>query len=168
MWQMGPEGQSDRMASVMEVQKKQRYGIELLHVQKWHPLTFINVCWMFMETQQQMWAQWGSGWCASAVVTKDSGSPLLHVVKSWHAGSCPSLAKMRLCWNITLCGQEFVLSNSIIVLCVSVVVSMEINRRHYFQRDPCIYLTSFICLCYSCDYETNVLGNTDPNKLPSN
>ena len=32
------------------------------------------------------------------------------------------------------CSSECVLSNSIIVLFVS-VVSMEINRRHYFQRD---------------------------------
>ena len=27
------------------------------------------------------------------------------------------------------------MSNSVIVLFVSIIVSMEINRRHYFQRD---------------------------------
>lgn len=31
-----------------------------------------------------------------------------------------------------------------------------------------MYLTSIICLCHSRGYETNVLGNTDANKLPSN
>jgi len=25
-------------------------------VKKWHPLTFANACWMFMETRQWMWA----------------------------------------------------------------------------------------------------------------
>ena len=28
---------------------------------KWHPLTFIDTCWVSMETKQWMWAQWGSG-----------------------------------------------------------------------------------------------------------
>lgn len=34
-----------------------------------YPLTFINALWMFMETKQQMWAQWGSQWCLSTAVT---------------------------------------------------------------------------------------------------
>jgi len=34
---------------------------------KWHPLTFIDACWTFMETKQWMWAQWGSRWCFSAM-----------------------------------------------------------------------------------------------------
>ena len=33
---------------------------------------------------------------------------------------------------------EFVLSNSVVVLFISVVVSVEINRRHYIQADLCI------------------------------
>ena len=36
---------------------------------KWHPLTFIDSCWTFMETKLWMWAQWGSGWYFLAVVT---------------------------------------------------------------------------------------------------
>ena len=32
-------------------------------------VTFIDVCWMFMETKQWMWVQWSSGWCISTVVT---------------------------------------------------------------------------------------------------
>ena len=35
----------------------------------WHPLTFINTCWMFLKTKQWMWAQWGGGLWVSAVVT---------------------------------------------------------------------------------------------------
>ena len=35
----------------------------------WHPLTFTDICWMFMETKQWMWAQWCSGWCVLIVVT---------------------------------------------------------------------------------------------------
>ena len=31
-----------------------------------------------------------------------------------------------------LCSWEFALSNSVVVLFVSIVVSMEINRRHHF------------------------------------
>ena len=34
-----------------------------------HPLTFINVCWTFMETIQWMLAQWCGGWHVSAVAT---------------------------------------------------------------------------------------------------
>ena len=33
------------------------------------PLTLTDTCWMFMETNQWMWAQWGGGWSVSAVVT---------------------------------------------------------------------------------------------------
>jgi len=36
---------------------------------KWHPLTFVDACWMFMETKQWIRAQWGGGWCFSAVAT---------------------------------------------------------------------------------------------------
>ena len=35
---------------------------------KWHPLIFINTCWMLKETKQWMWAQWSSGWCISVVL----------------------------------------------------------------------------------------------------
>jgi len=38
-------------------------------------------------------------------------------------------------WKNTFCSREFALSNSVIVLLISVVVSMEINSRHYFQSD---------------------------------
>ena len=37
---------------------------------KWQPLTFTDACWMFTETKQRQWTQWGGGWCISAVVTE--------------------------------------------------------------------------------------------------
>ena len=54
---------------------------------KWHPLTFVDICWMFIETKQWIWAQWG-GWCISAVVTamgKTSHIPDSHVEFCKHA-----------------------------------------------------------------------------------
>jgi len=100
------------------------------------PLTFIDACWMFMETKHWMWAQWGSGWCVSAVVTVGH----LHWYRlSWarHAGSCSLLVKIHsywwwLCWKMVFCTREFALPDSVIALFVSVVVSLEINRRHFF------------------------------------
>jgi len=35
----------------------------------WNLLTFINICWTFLETERWMWAQWDADWCISAVVT---------------------------------------------------------------------------------------------------
>ena len=67
---MAVEGQYDRMVSDMELYIKQMCVIEFLHAQKkLHPLAFTDACWMFLETKQWMWAQWGNGWCVSAVVT---------------------------------------------------------------------------------------------------
>jgi len=36
---------------------------------KLHPLTFIDICWMLMETRQWMWAWWGIRWYISVVAT---------------------------------------------------------------------------------------------------
>ena len=55
---MAAEGQSDKIASDMEVHTKQRYGTELLYLEKNTPLTSIDACWMFMETKQWMWVRW--------------------------------------------------------------------------------------------------------------
>ena len=61
---------------------------------KLHPLTFVDACWTLMDTKQWMWAQWGGGWCASAVVATRVGQ--LHWCRflwAWHAGSCSSMMK---------------------------------------------------------------------------
>jgi len=56
---------------------------------KWHPLTLIDICWMFMETKHWMWALWGAGLCVSAVMT--ATVDYLHWCRHlqvWLAGSC--------------------------------------------------------------------------------
>ena len=66
----GSSGAVWQMASDMEVCMEQRCESELLHAEKkWNSLAFIDTCWTFMETKQWMRAQWGGGWCISAVAT---------------------------------------------------------------------------------------------------
>ena len=53
-----------------------------------------------------------------------------------HVGFCSVLVKMYswwwwLCWKVVFCSWEFALSSRVTELFVSVVLSMEINRRHY-------------------------------------
>ena len=91
MWQMAAEGQSDRMASDMEVPIKQRCGNEFLHMEKMAPTVNHWCLQIFLETKQWMRACWGGGWCISAVVTatwKTSYAP----GSQWH--SC-NTAKMK-------------------------------------------------------------------------
>ena len=52
-----------------------------------------------------------------------------------------------------VCSEEYALSNSVIVLFVSIVVSMEINRRHYFWSGLrtyifCTSIEGWIQLCF--------------------
>ena len=72
----GSKGAVWQMASDMEVQMKQKYVTEFVHAGRMAPVTFIDACWMFMETKQWMWAQWSSGWCVSSVATA--------TWKTWH------------------------------------------------------------------------------------
>lgn len=39
--------------------------------------------------------------------------------------------------KIVFCSREFAVSNNVTVLFVPIVVSTEMNRRHYFQKKPC-------------------------------
>ena len=128
-----------RWASDMEVWMKERCVTEC------HPLTFSDACWMFMETKQWMWAQWGGGWCISAEVIAAVGRFHLDwFLWTWHAGSCSLMVKMHSygwwLWKIVFCSWGFALSSDVIVLFASVVVAMEINRRHYFWSDLRILL----------------------------
>ena len=66
MWQMGAEGQSDKMACDMEVETK-HWILPL------NPLIFLNACWTFTETKQCMWEQWGSEECVSVVASETVG-----------------------------------------------------------------------------------------------
>ena len=114
---------------------------------KWQLLTFINASWTFLEPKQWMWAQWGGGWCVSAVATVTwKTNHVLDGHADFHGcGSCSLLMKMRsewwwLCWKVVFCSWGFALSNSVTVLFASVVVSMEINRRQYFWSNLCTFL----------------------------
>jgi len=104
---------------------------------KWHTLTFIGACWTLMEIKQWMWAQWGSGWSVSAVTTATVG----HLCWYWflreqHAGSCSSLVKKR--WwllKMVFCSWDLLYPIMFLQSFLSVTVSMDINRRHYFWSD---------------------------------
>ena len=96
MWQITAEGWSDKMVSDMATCMKQRCALHSSMKKKWHPLTFIKTCWRFMESKQWMWAEWGSGWCVSAVVTVTVCH--LHwcsLLQAWHVDPFSSLAKMH-------------------------------------------------------------------------
>ena len=104
---------------------------------KLHLLTSINACWMFMKTKQrcehseagggafQQWWQWQWVISSAADLEECSMQALVH-----HWWKC--IANGGDCWKIVFCSWEFALSNSVVVLFVSVVFSMEINKRHYF------------------------------------
>ena len=53
-------------------------------------------------------------------------------------GDSAQLMVVTMLQNNVLQLRIFALSNSVIVLLLSVAVSMEINRSHYFQSDRCI------------------------------
>ena len=65
--QMAAEAQTHKIKPNMKLDMKKRCIIEFLHEKKLHPLTFVDTCWMFLETKQWMSAQWHVGWCISAV-----------------------------------------------------------------------------------------------------
>ena len=69
VWQMAAEGQSDKMAYDMEVHMKQRWVIDFLYMEEMAPT---DIHWHLLNIygdKQLRWAQWGSGWCVSAVAT---------------------------------------------------------------------------------------------------
>ena len=97
-----------------------------------------------------MFQQW-HGWHVSAVVTATrKASRILDRctgVTPWNEECLYQLTHANQITVVTTlqnnyCTWEFALSNSITVLFVSVVGSMEINRRHYFQSKLCNYNSS--------------------------
>ena len=101
----------------------------------WHSLTFVYV----YGDQAMGMSTVGGGGCVSAVSTATAGHLCYcRFLPAEHAGSCSSLVKMHsrwwwVCWKIVFCSGELALSDSVIVLFLSIVISMEINRRRYFQ-----------------------------------
>jgi len=146
---MATEGQSDTMVSDTEMWMKQRSGIEFLHTEKkWHHWCSLMLAEHFWRPTSgcehsevvggafQQWWQW-------VIFTDvDCYEHSMQALVYWwwqhtaHGGDC---------WRTVFCCWEFALSISVIVLFVSVVVSMEINGRHYFQNDLCTIATTLNC-----------------------
>ena len=135
---MAAEGQSDTMASDMEVCMKQRCVIEFLHKEKiasvdiyqhfecfWRPTSGCEHSETVDDVFQQRW-QWQ--WVISTGRDiYEHGMYLLFI-----AGKNAQLMVVTVLKK-NVCSWEFVLQNSVTVLFVSVVVSMEIKQTHYFQ-----------------------------------
>ena len=127
---------------------EQRYTVEFLHVEKF---ASTDIYWHFLRAykDQTVDVSTAVGWvmCFGSVDSDEKGKKCSEwpsrFLQMWHADFSSSLAKMLniannggLCWKIAFCRWEFALSNSAIVFFVSVVIPMEINRRHYFWRNP--------------------------------
>ena len=111
---------------------------------KLYPMTFIDACWTFTETKQWMLAQWGGGWCVSAVATvkwKTSHLPDGHAQLSHREMKNVSISSPAWIDGLRLgnCVGSWI-SASIRWKRWwqpwNIVVSMEINKRHYFRRGP--------------------------------
>jgi len=109
----------------------------------WHPLTLTDTCWMFMETKQWMWAQWEvvSGvfqkWClhssceqcvpfAGADFYDHGMQDLFHHWQKCGANGGDNTGKY--CFV-----AENLLFQTVLLCFLSVAVSLEISRGHYFQ-----------------------------------
>ena len=136
MWQMATEGQFDRMTSDMGVQMKQRCITEFLHLEKgphWHLMNVSGDQTVGVSSVRQWVVR--SALVTATVVTSTSGD----FDKCSMQARVPHWWKWMTngddCWKILFCGWELLLSNTVILLLVSVVVSVEIMRRHYFWSD---------------------------------
>ena len=143
VWWMAAEGQSDRMASEMEVCVKQRCGTEFLCAEKMAPGD-IHWCLQNAYGHQTVnvstvrwWWQWQWFTSTGADAYNCSAQALVH---------CKMHSKWwRLHWKVVVCSWEFALSISVIMLFV--VVSMEINRRNFGVTYICIAVSPAGCLC---------------------
>jgi len=97
---------------------------------KWHPLTFIDTCWTFVEIKQWMWAQWGAGWCVSAVVTSGS-PPLVQIVVS---------AARRLSFTTDKNAE---------------LIAVTMLKKEYFVAEILLYQTVLLCSLYHCSFRGN-------------
>ena len=127
--QMAAEEQSYKTTSNMEECMKQRCVTEFIHVEKmsytgihhW----FLNACRDLIAdvSSVRWWVIWKTHWVAMWVLMSATCRLIFISGKNAH-----------LMVMAVFCNWEFALSNSAIVLFVSVVLSMEINRIHCFQN----------------------------------
>ena len=121
--EMAAEGQSDKIASDMEVWMKQRCVTEFYHAEKITPTDIHWHLWTFMVTEnicEYCDSVCHFSWC--------------RCLWAWHTA-------LVHCWKTVFCSWEFALSNSVTVLFVSAVVPWK-HRRHYFWTDFCIFLST--------------------------
>ena len=88
----GSRGQSDKMASDMEVHMKQRCVIEFLHVEKLHPLNF---CLLFVCTHHCLLKVYGDQ--TVDVRTVKVGLPGQHFLSSDSHYSCETVGYLHWC-----------------------------------------------------------------------
>jgi len=115
---------------------------------KWHPLTFTGSCWTFIKQTVDVSAVRWRVVCFSSSGSDVKDKPRSRLpcrfLQACHESSCSLLEKMHslwwwLWWKTAFCSWEFALPKAVIVLFVFAVVSMEINRRHYFQSHLCTF-----------------------------
>jgi len=56
-WQMAAEGSLTKWCLTWKCGSSKGVSLNSSMWKKWHPLTFTDTCWMFMETTQWMWAK---------------------------------------------------------------------------------------------------------------
>ena len=138
VWQNGVWHRSMDEAKVCHVEKMAPIDIH------WHLLNVDGDKPVDVSTVRQRMVCFSSGNSVVKDIT-DGGAHLSHhEMKSVSISSSMQPGKWWwLCWKTVFCSWEFALWNGVLVLLVSVVVSMEINRRHHFQSDPRIYWISY-------------------------
>ena len=92
---------------------------------KLHPMTFIGACWTFTETKQWMLAQWGGGWCVSAVATGTWKTS--HVPDSHAQLSCHELKSVSISSSMQIGGLQ--LGN-----CVQSWISASMDWKWWWQH----------------------------------
>ena len=140
MQQMAAGRQSDKVLSNMEMCIKHRCGTESLWKNgiHWHSSMLAGCLWRSKSEAvgAEFW-QWRQ-WCGKQAKFW-MAMHRCYTVK-WRASQWahPYHFQHWLCWKKYFAAQNF----SVILLFV--VISMEINQRHYFQSDLAIYLS--ICI----------------------
>ena len=144
MWQMAAEGQSDKMVSDLEVLRKQRRITEFLRVEKIAPVD-IHWCLLNVYGDQSVNVstvrQWvmhfsssnsyvkdmpHSRWPCTSVTLQNENLPDQLIHTDW-------LMVVNICGKRVFCSQKFALSNCVMMLFVSVLVSREMNRSIAFK-----------------------------------
>ncbi len=158
MWQIAAGGQPDRMSSDMEAQMKQRYVIEFFYAEKMAPtdirqrlpnvygdqaVDVHTVRWWVLRLStgnSYICERQATFWVAmhSCHTIKWRVSQSAHLHESANGGDYVE----KQCFV-----AETLLYQNVISLFVAFEVSVEINRRHHFQRDLCIKQLS--CLIIS-------------------